>query len=583
MKARSIFILAVLSILLLVMVQAVIAVHVQQQKLTASDGAIGDQFGFDIALNPDGTVAVIGAPIKNTSVGAAYVFLRNGTLWTEQQKLSVIPVGTDGGFGAGVAISSDTNTILISAPLEDDAGAGYAYIPNGGSWAQQQRFIPSDGEAGDNFGISVALSADGNTAILGSPFADADVDNQGAAYVFVRNGTLWTQQQKLTADDGADGDSFGIRVDLSADGNTALISAYQDDDNGDDSGSVYVFTRSGTIWTQQQKLTAGDAVQGQTFGVGLDLSEDGSTALIGAPGVNALSPIPGAAYVFIRTGNSWTQQKKLLPGDSANENYFGYSVSLGGGNQYAAIGAPYNAEGGVRRGAAYNFLRTGNDWAQIQKITPDDGADQNLFGAIGMASNAEASVLLIAAMGFNTNRGAVYAFYDPALDKTELVSNGGFEEKIGDTPDLLPWSVKNAVDDKIKCNKPGKVIARTEDCAFQFKGGIGESVKLQQSASTAGITGGTLHLSAYINATNALSTGKVKLVVKYGDATPGDKQQADFTTTVGYTEFPLEMILASTNVSKIKIQIQHTGTAGKVFVDDVSLIYTPGSGLLPLP
>jgi hypothetical protein len=209
-------------------------------------------------------------------------------------------------------------------------------------WNQIQELLASDGTTDSRFGCSVSI--DGNTTLIGAIFDDDNGDNSGSAYVFTRTGTTWTQQAKLLASDGETADMFGCSV--SIDGNTALIGASGDDDNEVNSGSAYVFTRTGTTWTQQQKLLTFDGATFDDFG--LSVSLDGDTALIGAPGYG-----PGSAYIFTHTGTTWTQQAKLLASDGSASGGFGFSVSLSGDT--ALIGA------NVHNGSAYVFNRTGKD------------------------------------------------------------------------------------------------------------------------------------------------------------------------------------------------------------------------------
>jgi hypothetical protein len=173
------------------------------------------------------------------------------------------------------------------------------FVRSGSTWSQQQKLTAGDAAAGDNFGVSAALSADGNTALVGAYNANT---SRGAAYVFVRSGSLWTQQQKLIANDSVLYDNLGVSVALSADGNTALVGAYQADLQSPvraDAGAAYVFVRSGSLWIQLQKLTASDAAASDNFGTSVALRADGTGALIGAPRADLSSTIDaGAAYAF---------------------------------------------------------------------------------------------------------------------------------------------------------------------------------------------------------------------------------------------------------------------------------------------
>jgi hypothetical protein len=228
------------------------------------------------------------------------------------------------------------------------------FTRSGSTWSQQAKLAASDGAAGDVFGISVAIS--GDTVVIGADLADEKGSNSGAAYVFSRSGNTWSQQVKLTADDGAAGDLFGIRVTLS--GDTAVIGAARDDDKGDESGAAYVFLRSGIEWVQQAKLSATDGAANDRFGTRVAIY--GDTAVIGAILGDAMSDNSGSAYVFTRSGSTWSQQAKLAASDGAADDVFGWSVALYGDT--VMIGAPTSIialPGGT--GSAYVFEISHNE------------------------------------------------------------------------------------------------------------------------------------------------------------------------------------------------------------------------------
>jgi hypothetical protein len=321
----------------------------QQAKLLPSDGAAGDFFGYFVAL--DGDTALISAIADDNYKGSAYVFIRTGTTWTEQQKLTP----TDGIYGGqfGVSVALEGDTAFIGANRDDDngnfSGSVYVFTRSGTTWTQQQKLNASDGAAQDRFGLCVSL--DGDTALIS---AGGDNTYAGSAYIFTRTGTTWTEQQKITASDGAANDVFGNFVWL--DGSTALIGAPNDDDNGADSGSAYVFIRDGNTWVQQAKLLPSDGAAGDSFSVWA-VSLDGDTALIGANGDDDYGFATGSAYVFIRTGTTWTQQAKLVALDGTANDYFGCSVSLSGDTAF--IGSYQDDNNGGNSGSAYVFTRTG--------------------------------------------------------------------------------------------------------------------------------------------------------------------------------------------------------------------------------
>ena len=291
----------------------------EQQKLTASDGTAGDSFGWSVSISGD--TAIVGSfrdSDNGSESGSAYIFVRSGTTWTEQQKLTASDGTASDWFGRSVSISGDT-AIVGAHSL-----SAYVFVRSGTSWTQQQKLTASDGVAvGDSFGASVSIS--GDTAIVGAYGDDDKGTNSGSAYVFVRSRTSWIQQQKLTASDGTAGDSFGWSVSIS--GDTAIVGSYRDSDNGSESGSAYIFVRSGTTWTEQQKLTASDGAVDDWFGRSVSIS--GDTAIVAA--------YSGSAYVFVRSGTSWTQQQKLTASDGASSDAFGISVSISGDT--AIVGA----------------------------------------------------------------------------------------------------------------------------------------------------------------------------------------------------------------------------------------------------
>ncbi|MDD2769888.1 MAG: hypothetical protein PHT19_14250 [Methylococcus sp.] len=294
-----------------------------EEKLTAPDGTPGAVFGFSVAISGD--TAVVGA----LGSGAAYVLARPGseTPWNEQAKLTAPGKAA---FGAAVAVSGDT--VLVAAPQAND-GTGSVYVfvrPEGGvTWSQQAELSASDAVAGDTFGRAVALA--GNTAIIGASTVNAAT---GAAYVFVRSDgeTAWRQQAKLYAFDGQAGDLFGSSVALS--GNTALVGMVGGEKR---TGAAYVFARLDNeeiAWSEQAKLTSTEAVSGDLFGISVALS--GDTALVGAPGAKTGT---GAAYVFARRAGeaNWTQQAELTVGDASRGSAFGCSVGVSG--DLAIVGA----------------------------------------------------------------------------------------------------------------------------------------------------------------------------------------------------------------------------------------------------
>ena len=383
----------------------------QEAKLTASDAAAGDEFGNSVAIN--GETAVVGAPDDDTAAGnnagSAYVFVRSGISWSQQAKLTASDAAAFDAFGKSVAI--DGNTIVVGADLDSDAGSfsgsAYVFVRSGTSWSEQQKLTASDAAAGDQFGISVGIS--GETVVVGAVADDDGGASSGSAYVFVRSGTSWSQQQKLTASDAASGDFFGFAVTIG--GDTVGVGAPQDDDGGTNSGSAYVFVRSGTSWSQQAKLTASDAAASDIFGRNA-MGISGDTLVVGAPSDDTgAGTDAGSAYVFVRSGTSWSQQAKLTASDAAAGDFFGLSVGISGDTVVAS--AFLDDDGGTNSGSAYVFTRSGTSWSQQQKLTASDAAAGDNFGfSVSISGNT------IVAGAFHdddggTDSGSAYVFAPP--------------------------------------------------------------------------------------------------------------------------------------------------------------------------
>jgi hypothetical protein len=388
------------------------------QKLTAAGGAADDGFGSSVALAGD--TALVGASADdvgaNVNQGSATVFVRSGTIWTPQAYLTAADGAEYDVFGTSVALSADGNTALVGARQDDvgandDQGSATVFVRNGTGWTQQAKLTAADGAGWDRFGTSVALSADGNTALVGASTDDVGANgDQGSAYVFVRSGTAWTQQAHLTASDGAGWDMFGNSVALS--GNTALVGALQNKVGANDGqGSAYVFVRSGTTWTPQAKLTASDGAVGEQFGSSVALA--GDTALVGAwydqVGANNQQ---GSAYVFTRSGTTWTQRAKLTAADGAAADFFGFSVALSGDADTALVGE-FTDDVGANgdQGSAYVFVRSGTAWTQQAHLVASDGAAGDYFGISAALSGDTALVGAVGDdIGANADQGSAY-FY----------------------------------------------------------------------------------------------------------------------------------------------------------------------------
>jgi hypothetical protein len=368
-----------------------------RDPLTASDGKARDRFGMSVAVSGD--TAVIGAPNEgappgtNLGRGVAYVFTRVGGGWIEQAKLIGSDVMVPDKFGFSVAISGDT--IVVGANLatvsgKPAQGAAYVFTRTGATWTQQAKLTASDGLAGDDLGVSVAVS--GDTALIGAELARAGM---GAACVFTRTGGTWTEQAKLTDPKGAALDQFGRAVAIT--GDTAVVGAILADGLHPEQGAAYVFTRTGTTWTQQAKLTASDGHTDAAFGLSVSLSDE-SAMIVGATGDQQ----KGAAYVFTRAGGTWTEQAKLTASDGAANDNFGRSVALSGDT--AVVGAHFKV-------SAYLFTHSGGTWTQQTKLIAEDGTNDDLFGnSVAMSVRTGFVGAGMATVGNASQQGKAYVF-----------------------------------------------------------------------------------------------------------------------------------------------------------------------------
>ncbi len=314
------------------------------------------------------------------SSGAAYVFTRTGTVWTQQAMLKADNAGDGIGddvdfFGYSVAIAGDGATIVVGAWGEDSAsgggtasnsGATYVFFLDTGVWTQQAMLKASDAQAIDSFGYSVAIS--GDTVVAGAHLEDTSGTNAGAAYVFTRTASVWTQQTKLSASNAEGGDNFGYSVAISSD--TIVVGArWEDsssigtetDNNASRSGAAYVFIRNGINWPQQAYLKASNPESNDIFGYSVAIA--GNTIVVGAYSEDDLAIDSGAVYVFTRTAGTWTQITSLKASTPDNGDQFGRSVAISGDTLAAGaqnedsnatgIGGDQSDNSAVDSGAAY--------------------------------------------------------------------------------------------------------------------------------------------------------------------------------------------------------------------------------------
>jgi hypothetical protein len=413
-----------LGLFLLSGIVAAQGVFQQQARLDSPDPVANESFGSAVALSADGKTALVGDPIDrcapNNLCGAVFVFSRISGSWVLQQKITAPDTNGFDSFGAAVALSADGNTALVGAtgkpcasPVFGVCGATYVFVRSGSSWSFQQELVAFDGSDSDNFGISVAVSSDGGTATIGSINAHCGAINQcGAVYVFVRSGASWSIQQKLISPSPAFLSTFGFAVTLSGDGNILLAGEPQRLCPAlSVCGSVYVFTRSGAVWSLQQTLTGPDPQVADEFGETVALSRDGTVALVGANTYDCMvtGKDCGTAYLFTRSGGTWRLEQDLRAADATANDRFGRSVSLSDDGSLAFVGAGTACPGGSNCGAVYAFVRNAGLWSQVQKIVSSDQNDQEIFWP--SAASADGRMVLIGAPGKECTGGTCGAAY----------------------------------------------------------------------------------------------------------------------------------------------------------------------------
>jgi hypothetical protein len=329
----------------------------QQSGKLVGAGAVGNAGqGFSVALSDDGNTAIVGGPFDDTNTGAAWVYTRRDGAWSQQGD-KLVGTGALGAArqGASVALSADGNTAIMGGTADHaDTGAAWVFVRHAGTWTQQGKLVGTGAVGHAAQGVSVALSDDGNTAIVGGL---ADDKMTGAAWVYTRNGDAWTQQGRKLVGTGAIGAAAqGTSVALCGDGNTALVGGLADNHNA---GAAWVFIRRGGVWTQQgNKLVGTGAVGVAGQGVSVALSADGSSAIVGGVEDNAFV---GAAWVYSRSGGVWTQQgSKLVGTDAVGSARQGHSVALSADGRTAIVGGL--ADNRIT-GAAWVYTRNGGDWA----------------------------------------------------------------------------------------------------------------------------------------------------------------------------------------------------------------------------
>ena len=393
---------------------------VQQGSTLVGTGITGGaQQGTSVAVSADGNTAIVGGSYDNSYQGAVWVFTRSGSTWSPQGG-KLVGTGNIGAAyqGSSVAISADGNTAIVGGPFDNSSmGAVWVFTRSGSTWSQQGNKLVGTSAIGNaNQGHSVSLSADGNTAIVGGYGDNAD---QGAVWVYTRSAGTWSQQGSKLVGTGAIGyASQGSSVSLSADGNAAIVGGNTDNSM---KGAAWIWTRSGNSWSQQGSKLVGTGVSGNQQGQGrsVSLSADGNTAIWGG---NIASSGIGAAWVFTRSAGIWTQQGSQLVGTGAiGTASQGSSVSLSADGNTAIVGGPDDYYNSVYdpniedyisgyAGATWVFTRSAGIWTQQGSKLVGTGDYSDGAQGYSVSLSADGSTAIVGGYYYNQSQGAAWVF-----------------------------------------------------------------------------------------------------------------------------------------------------------------------------
>ena len=400
---------------------------------------VSDQDEFGTSIGISGDTLVVGSPFESSasadepddnslgSSGAAYVYVREGATWTRQAVLKAGAPERNAAFGDSLAISGDT--IVVGARGEGANGAAYVFVRTASTWSQEARLEPSKGSAGDQFGAAVAIS--GNTIVVGARSDDGNAQgvpgdeetrDSGAAYVFVRTGSTWDEQAYLKASNFYLGDSFGQSVAVS--GSSIVVGApFEDsaatgvdgdpfDNSAELSGAAYVFEWTGSAWSQTSYLKASDTTEFDEFGYAVDIADN--TIVVGARNKDG----GGGAYAFRRVGETWAEQARLVASNRDRHDAFGTTVAVSHGT--IVVGAHEEESGAAglngdesdnsasAAGAAYVFMRVGDTWSQQVYIKPSNPQAGGYFGF--SVSLSEDRIAVGASAESASENGTAYIF-----------------------------------------------------------------------------------------------------------------------------------------------------------------------------
>jgi hypothetical protein len=423
MKAKLLMLLFISGILI---PDFIFGQYTQQGSKFFGEGATGNAFqGSTVAISADGSTAIEGGFQDNNGTGAVWVFTNSNGIWTQQgQKLVGLECNQYSQFGISIGISADGNTAVLGSPEKGGVGSAYIFIRSNGVWTQQGSKLIGSNSSHSSVGRSVAISADGNTVVLGGPTDDGYV---GAVWVFTRSNGVWTQQgAKLVGSGGIGNTSQGSSVSVSADGNTIVEGGPSDAmSQGTGQGAVWVFTRKNGVWSQQgPKLLCSDAVYASQ-GSSVAISADGNTFVESGPSNNGSE---GGIWIFTRTDGVWTPQGGWLCGfgDIGTTSGAIWAPVLQGSSVAISSDGNTVVEGGYgdnkNMGAVWVFTRKDGVWLQditCSKLVGSGVVGSTIYQGVSVAISGDGKTILEGGNADNNHVGATWSFFNPITGITE--------------------------------------------------------------------------------------------------------------------------------------------------------------------
>lgn len=398
----------------------------EEAILSTSDKAANDNIGMSVAIDVDGTRVVIGAPYSSTAgalySGKVYVFVRSGTTWTEEAILMASDRTADSILGMSVAMNDIGDRLIAGAPDSTAGGvfaAGKAYIftRSGTTWTEEAILMASDKSASAGFGYSVAMDGLAGRVAIGAQNADPGaISSSGSVYVFTRSGSIWLEETMLAGSDREANDHFGYAVALSGVADRLIVGTPHADPSAlGSAGKVYIFSRSGIVWSEEAIIVASNAAANAVFGSSVDMDALGDRVVIGAWGASPGGLTgAGSAYVYLRTGTTWAEETILNASDGAASSRFGFSVSITNAGDKITVGATHAAVSAtVNAGQSYVYTRAGAVWTELAVLSASDAETSAHFGystAVSADGTRIASGSDLGDVGGVVDSGKVYIF-----------------------------------------------------------------------------------------------------------------------------------------------------------------------------